>query len=89
MQKKAESVRLFDTPFSKEYWAQAVSEFKDLRMLLFAALMIALRVALKSLLGLISDSPFMDCARYFIMCFVAIAVYPLLFRLFAGTAKKA
>ncbi len=48
MQQKAESVRLYDTPFSKEYWAQAVSEFKDLRMLLFAALMIALRVALKS-----------------------------------------
>ena len=48
MQKKAESVRLYDTPFSREYWAQAVSEFKHRRMLLFAALMIALRVALKS-----------------------------------------
>ena len=48
MQKKTGSKRLYDTPFSKEYWREAVSEFKNLRVLLFAALMIALRVALKS-----------------------------------------
>ena len=39
---------LYKTPFSRAYWVQAASEFKNLRMLLFAALMIALRVALKS-----------------------------------------
>lgn len=38
---------LYKSPFSKGYWAQAAAEFKDLRVLLFAALMIALRVALK------------------------------------------
>ena len=38
---------LYKTPFSREYWRQAAAEFKDLRVLLFAALMIALRVALK------------------------------------------
>ena len=38
----------YKTPFSRAYWAQAVSEFKSLRVLVFAALMIALRVALKS-----------------------------------------
>ena len=43
----ARSRALYKTPFSRVYWAQAASEFKDLRMLLFAALMIALRVALK------------------------------------------
>ena len=39
---------LFPTPFSKAYWRQAASEFRDLKMLLFAALVVALRVALKS-----------------------------------------
>ncbi len=39
---------MYEHPFSREYWAQAASEFKNLRVLLFAALMIALRVALKS-----------------------------------------
>ncbi|MBQ4434464.1 MAG: folate family ECF transporter S component [Clostridia bacterium] len=49
MQKNQNSRKLYDTPFSKEYWVQAASEFKNLRVLIFAALMIALRVALKSL----------------------------------------
>ena len=40
---------LFRTPFSKAYWVQAVKEFKRLDVLIFAALMIALRVALKSI----------------------------------------
>ena len=48
MQKNVQAARLYDTPFSREYWAQALSEFKNLRVLIFAALMIALRVALKS-----------------------------------------
>ena len=48
MQKNQHSAALYPTPFSRAYWAQAASEFKSLRMLLFAALMIALRVALKS-----------------------------------------
>ena len=50
MQKQRMSIdrTLYKTPFSKAYWAQAASEMDDLRMLLFAALMIALRVALKS-----------------------------------------
>lgn len=39
---------LYKTPFSRAYWAQAASEFKNLKVLVFAALMIALRVALKS-----------------------------------------
>lgn len=39
---------LYPTPFSRAYWRDAAAEFKSLKMLLFAALMIALRVALKS-----------------------------------------
>ena len=38
---------LYRTPFSKAYWKQAASEFKKTKVLVFAALMIALRVALK------------------------------------------
>ena len=40
---------LFPHPFSKAYWLQAASEFKKQRVLIFAALMIALRVVLKSM----------------------------------------
>lgn len=42
------NAKLFRSPFSKEYWRAALAEFKDLRMILFAALIVALRVALKS-----------------------------------------
>lgn len=38
---------LFPHPFSKEYWREAAKELKRTRVLIFAALMIALRVALK------------------------------------------
>ena len=38
---------LYPHPFSKAYWRQAADEFRNRRMLVFAALMIALRVALK------------------------------------------
>lgn len=37
------------TPFSRVYWQCAVSEFRNPRMLVFAALLIALRVASKAL----------------------------------------
>lgn len=40
--------KLYKTPFSKSYWRQALSEMKSPRMLVFAALTIALRVALKA-----------------------------------------
>ena len=41
------STSLYKTPFSKAYWRDAAAELRDTRMLVFAALMIALRVALK------------------------------------------
>ena len=40
---------LYPHPFSKAYWKQAAAEFGNTKMLIFAALMIALRVALKPL----------------------------------------
>ena len=41
------STAVYKTPFSKAYWRDAAMELKDTKMLVFAALMIALRVALK------------------------------------------
>lgn len=38
---------LYPHPFSKEYWVTAAMEMKDMRMLVLAAMMVALRVALK------------------------------------------
>lgn len=39
---------LFRTPFSKAFWKSAVSELKSPKMLVLAALFIALRIAIKS-----------------------------------------
>ena len=47
--KQTKSTALYQTPFSKAYWRDAAMELKDIRIPVFAALMIALRVALKSL----------------------------------------
>lgn len=49
MNRANKSTTLYATPFSKAYWRDAAAELRDTRMLVFAALMIALRVALKSL----------------------------------------
>ena len=49
MNRANKSTALYATPFSKAYWRDAAAELRDTRMLVFAALMIALRVALKSL----------------------------------------
>ncbi|MCQ2437788.1 MAG: folate family ECF transporter S component [Clostridia bacterium] len=43
-----ENYQLFSHPFSKAYWKAACAEFKKTKVLIFAALMIALRVALKA-----------------------------------------
>lgn len=44
----ATSGKLFPSPFSRAYWRAAAGEFRSLKMLVFAALVVALRVALKS-----------------------------------------
>jgi len=49
MNRANKSTALYAHPFSKAYWHDAAAELKDVRILVFAALMIALRVALKSL----------------------------------------
>ena len=47
MKIRQKNTTLYPHPFSRAYWRDAVSELKDTKMLVFAALMIALRVALK------------------------------------------
>lgn len=47
MARTQKSTNLYSHPFSKAYWRDAAAELKDTKMLVFAALMIALRVALK------------------------------------------
>ena len=49
MQKLTKSRTLYPHPFSKAYWRDAAMELKDTKMLVFAALMIAVRVAMKGL----------------------------------------
>jgi len=47
MSKVNKTTNLYKTPFSRAYWRDACAELKDTKMLVFAALMIAIRVALK------------------------------------------
>ena len=47
MAKKEKNITLYKTPFSKAYWRDACAELKSIRMLMIAALLIAMRVALK------------------------------------------
>lgn len=49
MANKQRSTALYKNPFSKAYWRDAASELKSVRILAVAALMIALRVAMKGL----------------------------------------
>ena len=45
----SENKKLFRTPFSREYWQLAFGEMKNPRTLVFAALILALRIAVKPL----------------------------------------
>lgn len=47
MRRFERSGNIFRTPFCKDYWVLAFREFKDTRMLVFAALILALRLILK------------------------------------------
>lgn len=49
MSNKQKSTTLYSHPFSKAYWRDAAAELKDTHMLVFAALMIALRLVMKQI----------------------------------------
>ena len=75
-QKDVNSRKLFATPFSKEYWRLAAGEFRKSRVLIFAALMIALRVALKSL-GIPIAADLKINVAFFINAFGAMVFGPV------------
>ncbi len=56
---------LYTNPFSRAYWRDAAAELKDLRMLIFAALMIALRVIFKAVR--IPVGPFLEINTAFLI----------------------
>ena len=45
---KNQSNKLYRTPFSTDYWKQAMQDAKSVRMITVAALLIALRIVLKN-----------------------------------------
>ena len=49
MQRKNVNYKTFKTPFCREYWKLAFAEFKNTKMIVFAALILALRIAVKPL----------------------------------------
>lgn len=47
--RESKSRKLFQTPFSSEYWKLAAGELKSVRIIILAALLTAMRIAIKSL----------------------------------------
>ena len=68
------STAVYKTPFSKAYWRDAAMELKDTKMLVFAALIIALRVALKTLVK-IPLAPNLDITPAFLANALGAMVY--------------
>ena len=70
------STTLYPHPFSKAYWHDAVAELKDIHMLVFAALMIALRLVMKQVS--IPITPFLRInAAYFVNALGAMVFGPV------------
>lgn len=75
MAKKLEKpTTLYKNPFCKGYWLDAALELKDTKMLVFAALIIALRVALKTLVK-IPLAPNLDITPAFLANALGAMVY--------------
>ena len=78
---------LFPHPFSKAYWLQAASEFKKQRVLIFAALMIALRVVLKSM-GIPIAADLKINVAFFINAYGAMVFGPVVAIVAAAVPRK-
>lgn len=68
------STSLYKHPFCKDYWKDAVLELRDTKMLVFAALIIALRVALKTLVK-IPLAPNLDITPAFLANALGAMIY--------------
>ena len=77
MSNKPKSTVLYTSPFSKAYWRDAAAELKDTHMLVFAALMIALRLVLKQVA--IPLTPFLKInTAFFVNALGAMAFGPVM-----------
>ena len=74
MTRQEKSTAIYKTPFCKAYWRDAAAELKDTKMLVFAALIIALRVALKTLVK-IPLAPNLDITPAFLANALGAMVY--------------
>lgn len=74
MARLEKSTQIYPNPFSKAYWKDAAMELKDTKMLVFAALIIALRVALKTLVK-IPLAPNLDITPAFLANALGAMVY--------------
>ena len=74
MARLQKSTKLYAHPFCKGYWADALSELKDTKMLVFAALIVALRVALKTVIR-IPLGPSLDITPAFLANALGAMVY--------------
>ena len=74
MAKKQKSTALYSHPFCAGYWRDAFAELKDTKMLVFAALIVALRVALKTIIR-IPLGPSLDITPAFMANALGAMVY--------------
>lgn len=73
---------LYPHPFSKAYWRDALAELKDVHMLVFAALMIALKLVMKQFA--IPITPFLKINVSFFITALGSAVYGPVFGFICG-----
>ena len=66
---------LFATPFSKRYWALAAKEFKSIRVLAIAAMLTALRIAIKAISIPLPFIPNMNITFGFLVNSVGSMIY--------------
>ena len=78
MSRIQKSTALYPHPFSKAYWHDAAAELKDTKMIVIAALMIALRVATKGLSVPIAPSLDLFNLASFINALSAMIIGPVL-----------
>ena len=74
MARLQKSTKLYSHPFCKDYWRDAMLEMKDTKMLVFAALIVALRVALKTIIR-IPLGPSLDITPAFLANALGAMVY--------------
>ena len=74
MSRNKKSTALYPHPFCAGYWRDALAELKDTKMLVFAALIVALRVALKTIIR-IPLGPSLDITPAFMANALGAMVY--------------